>query len=215
MISSDKTKTWTIFGAGGLICDIIDAIESRGQQTKIVVLNMELDRNILNKIPESIHIIKLNKFQPTTDYYFLGFVDPNKIPLLESLRKYNLTFSNVIHSFSSVSQSVKMGQGNFINAGVVLASRVELGNFNFVNRTASIGHDTKILNYNHFGPGCTIASTCIIGNRNCLCTSSAVIPAREIKDNITVGAGGVVIENIVDPGTYVGVPVRKLNSKTL
>lgn len=206
-----KIKTWTIFGAGELIGDIIDAVESRHQKVKSIVLNMDLDSKILSRVPRSIPIIRMEDFQPEADYYFCGFINFNKKHLLEHLQKYKLSFSNLIHKFSHVPRSVEIGQGNYIGAGVVLAANVQLGNFNFVNRAASIGHDTRIMHYNHFGPGCVIAGNCFIGSRNCFYTRSAVINKLEIKDDIIVGAGGVVVNDILNPGTYVGVPARKVN----
>lgn len=205
-----KTKNWTIFGAGNLINDIIDAIESTDQRAAVVVLNMELDKAILEKIPRSIKIIHLNDFAPATDFYFFGFRVPDKKPLLESLKKFNLSYSNLVHKFSYVAKTVEMGQGNFIGAGVVLAPNVKLGDFNFVNRSASIGHGTEILHFNHFGPGCTVAGGCKIGSRNFLGTQSALINNVQIKDDITIGAGGIVVKDILEAGTYAGVPVRKL-----
>ena len=206
-----KNKTWTIFGAGELIGDIFDAIDSRGEQAGSVVLNMELERKILDKIPGSVRMIRLEEFTPAADFYFFGFINPNKRPILESLQKYHLSFSNLVHKFSWVPKNVEMGQGNLIGAGVVLASHVKLGNFNFVNRAASIGHDTRIQDYNHFGPGCTVAGNCKIGNRNIFYTRSAVINEIEIKDDVVIGAGGVVVKDILSSGTYIGVPVRKSN----
>ncbi len=204
-------KTWTIFGAGYLINDIIDAIESKKQRVKFLVLNMELDKNVLEKIPGNIKIIPVYDFVPLTDFYFFGFVYADKKPFLEKLEKFSLTFINLIHQFSYVPQNVKMGQGNFIGAGVVLATNVQLGDFNYLNRSASIGHDTKIFDFNSFGPGCVVAGRCKIGSRNNLYTQSTIINNVEIRDDITVGAGGVVVKDILEPGTYVGVPVKKLN----
>jgi len=205
-----KTENWTIFGAGNLINDIIDAIESRDQRVEFLVLNMALDKKVRGKLPGSIKIIHFNDFAPSTDFYFFGFRVPNKKPLLESLEKFKLRYANVIHKFSYVAKTAAMGQGNFIGAGVVLAPNVKLGDFNFVNRSASIGHDAEILHFNHFGPGCTVAGECRIGNRNFLGIRSAIINNVKIKDDITVGAGGIVIEDILESGTYAGVPVRKL-----
>jgi sugar O-acyltransferase (sialic acid O-acetyltransferase NeuD family) len=205
-----KTKTWTIFGAGNLINDIIDAIESRDQRAAVLVLNMELDKKILEKIPRSIKIIHFADFVPSTDFYFFGFRVPNKKPLLESLKKFKLRYANLIHKFSYVAKTVEMGQGNFIGAGVVLAPNVKLGDFNFVNRSVSIGHDTEIFHFNHFGPGCTVAGECKIGNRSFLGTRSALINNVKIGDDVTVGAGGIVIKDILESGTYAGVPARKL-----
>ena len=205
-----KTKTWTILGAGNFVCDIIDAIESRSQRAEFLVLNMTLDKKILEKIPRSIQIVHLNDFAPSTDFYVFGFINPHKNPFLENLKKFKLRYENLIHKFSYAAKTVEMGQGNFIGAGVVLAPNVKLGDFNFVNRSASIGHDAEILHFNHFGPGCTVAGECRIGNRNFLGIRSAIINNVKIKDDITVGAGGIVIEDILEAGTYAGVPVRKL-----
>lgn len=204
-----KIKTWTILGAGYLINDIIDAIESREQCVKFLVLNMELDKDVLEKIPKSIKIISLDDFVPSTDFYFFGFARADKMPLLARLKKFNLSFANLIHKFSYVPVSVKLGQGNFIGAGAVLATNVQIGDFNFINRSVSIGHDTQILDFNQFGPGCTLAGMCRIGNRNNFYTQSTVINNIKIRDKITVGAGGVVVSDILEPGNYVGVPVKK------
>jgi sugar O-acyltransferase (sialic acid O-acetyltransferase NeuD family) len=204
-------RTWTIFGAGNLIGDFFDAIESREELAEYVVLNMELDETILGRIPASTRIIKLAEFKPSTDYYFFGFIDPEKKPFLESLGKYHLTYSNLVHQFSYISKSVRIGQGNYIGPGVVLASNVELGNFNYLNRMASIGHDTKAFDFNEFSPACTVAGCCCIGNRNHFYSGSVIIDNLCIGDDITIGAGGVVIKDIAEPGTYAGVPVRKLN----
>ncbi|MFC1870790.1 hypothetical protein ACFLYF_00065 [Chloroflexota bacterium] len=203
-----KTKTWTIFGAGDFINDIIDAIESRGEQAEFIVLNKPLEINVIEKIPSSIKILKLEEFMPSTDYYILGFVAPNKKPLLDNLERFKLHYSNLIHKFSYVSGTTRMGQGNFIGAGVVLAPYTHLGNYNYVNRSVSIGHDTEILNFNHFGPGCTVAGNCKIGNGNFLGSGSVLINNIEIGDEIIVGAGGVVVKGILVSGTYTGVPAK-------
>jgi acetyltransferase-like isoleucine patch superfamily enzyme len=213
-------RTWTIFGAGNLIGDFIDAVESRSEQVEYVVLNLELDEKILGKIPASIKIVKLSEFEPPnlgasrfealTDFNFFGFVDPNKKPFLDSLKKYNLTFSNLVHEFSYLPKNIKMGQGNYIGAGVVLASNVVLGDFNYINRMASIGHDTRVRDFNEFGPGCTVAGNCSIGSRNHFFSGSVLINNITIRDEVVVGAGGVVIKDTPESGTYIGVPVKKI-----
>ena len=205
-----KTKTWTILGAGNFVNDIVDAVESKSQRAEFLVLNMTLEKKILEKIPRSIKIVHLNDFSPSTDFYIFGFINQNKNPFLENLKKLGLSYPNLIHKFSYVAKTVEMGQGNFIGAGVVLAPNVKLGDFNFVNRSVSIGHGTEILHFNHFGPGCTVAGECKIGNRNFLGVQSAIINNVTIKDDITVGAGGIVIKDILESGTYAGVPARKL-----
>jgi sugar O-acyltransferase (sialic acid O-acetyltransferase NeuD family) len=205
-----RKPTWTIFGVGNLIGDLIDAIESRHQKADNVVLNMDPDETKMRSIPPTTKIIELNEFKPSTDFYIFGFVDPNKESFLSSLRRYNLRYSNLIHKFSYVPKNVSMGEGNFIGAGVVLATHIKMGDFNYINRSASIGHDTHLLSFNELGPGCTIAGNCEIGCKNHFYSGSVVINNMHIGDNITIGAGGVVIRDILEPGIYTGVPAKKL-----
>jgi sugar O-acyltransferase (sialic acid O-acetyltransferase NeuD family) len=203
-------KTWTIFGAGNLIGDFIDAVESRDEKVACIVLNMDLDEKIMRKIPSSIKVIKLSEFIPSSDHFFFGFIDPHKQPFIGGLKKFNLIYSNLIHRHSYLPDTVKMGQGNFIGAGVVLGSSVSLGNFNYINRMASIGHDTQVLDFNEFSPACTVAGCCLIGSRNHLYSGSVIIDNLRLGDDITIGAGGVVVKDLGDPGIYVGVPVKKI-----
>ena len=48
--------------------------------------------------------------------------------------------------------------------------------------------------------------------RNVLIGAGAtVIQCRKIADNTVIGAGAVVIRDITEPGTYTGVPARKID----
>jgi sugar O-acyltransferase (sialic acid O-acetyltransferase NeuD family) len=205
------SKTWTIFGAGHFFNDINDAIESNNQKCKLLVLNMELSEEILRKIPSHIKVIDIANFKPSTDYYLFGFLNPDKKPFLDLLRGFDVPLSNLSHKYSYVAGTVMMGNGNFVGAGAVVAPNVSIGDFNYINRNASVGHDTVIGDFNHIGPGSAVAGLCKIGNRNFLGIGSIVRDKIEIKDRVTIGAGGVVVNNILEKGTYIGIPVKKIN----
>ena len=51
---------------------------------------------------------------------------------------------------------------------------------------------------------CKIGKSCFIGS------GAVVANGVTIVDECTVGAGGVVTEEITESGTYVGIPVKKL-----
>lgn len=205
-----KKSTWTIFGAGYFITDIIDAVESQKGKVSYVVLNQKIDKEIIKFIPKNIKTIDIKSFKPRTSDYFFGFINPDKKPLLKKLSKFEIKFSNIVHPFSHVSSNVKMGQGNFVGAGAVVGPGVKMGNFNIIKRSASIGHDVVIRNYNHIAPGTTIAGRCKIGNNNFFGAGATLIDNKIIADDIIIGAGTTVINDLEEPGTYVGAPARKL-----
>lgn len=202
-------NTWTLFGAGYFIHDIIDAIASRNGRVTQIVLNQTVEKKIMDILPKNIEVVSMDDFSPSTAHYFYGFMEQNKKPLLSQLAPFSIHLSNVIHSFSCVSDSASFGEGNYIGAGSVVASNVKIGNFNIINRIVSIGHDTVINDFNNIGPSAAISGLCNLGNRNFLGSNSTILPNIVIGNDITIGAGSVLTKNAKEPGVYVGVPARK------
>ena len=202
--------TWTLFGTGYFVNDIFDAVEARNEQVTHIILNQKIDKARMDIIPKNITIQKIDDFKPHTTYYFFSFINPNKKPILDIIKHKKIVFSNLIHPFSYISKSSLLGQGNFVGAGAVVGPNVKMGNFNTINRTASLGHDIIMGNHNHVGPGVTITGRCKIGDKNFFGAGSTVIDGRIISDDIIIGAGAVVVTDLVKPGTYVGVPAKKL-----
>lgn len=209
---NNMRSCWTVFGAGNLIFDILDAIEQNNGFTKEIVLNQPIQVDLS---PYRIPIVSIKQFAPTQTsfpgghYYTFGFINPDKEALLEELKSFNLKFSNLIHPRAYVAGLSILGQGNYIGPGAVIAPKTTIGDFNFINRNASIGHHTVLGNGNHVGPAATVSGRCQIGNKNFFGSGSTIIDGLSIGDNITLGAGGVLVKNTSEPGTYVGVPALK------
>ena len=76
--------------------------------------------------------------------------------------------------------------------------------------SCTIGHDVVIDSFVTIYPGVNISGCVKIGHGSELGTGSKVIQGIEIGNKIIIGAGGVVIKNITQSGTYVGIPVKKV-----
>jgi sugar O-acyltransferase (sialic acid O-acetyltransferase NeuD family) len=206
-------KNWTLFGAGNFLGDILDAIYANGDKVEDIYLNQEVSPEIISKAPKDIRVYNLKDFKPNKNFYLLAFMDPNKEIILEELSKYNLKFENLIHPTAYIAYNVKLGQGNFIGANSVIAAGAILKDFNFINRSCSVGHDTNLKSFNKFGPGATLSSFCNIGNKNFFGANCTLIEKVSIGDEVIIGAGSVVLKDILEKGTYVGVPARNANKK--
>ena len=79
-----------------------------------------------------------------------------------------------------------------------------------VNTSASIDHECKIGDYAHISVGSHLAGNVEIGNGTWIGVGAVVSNNIHICENVMVGAGAVVVEDIVESGTYVGVPARKI-----
>jgi UDP-3-O-[3-hydroxymyristoyl] glucosamine N-acyltransferase len=64
--------------------------------------------------------------------------------------------------------------------------------------------------YVTFSPGVNVSGNVNIGD-NCYIGTNAVIREKiNICSDVVIGAGGVVVKDITEPGVYVGNPVKKI-----
>lgn len=110
----------------------------------------------------------------------------------------------------STSRSNNMGEGTIICPGTILTVDISIGRHVIINLNCTIGHDCVIGNFVTISPGANISGNVTIGDL-CYIGSNAVIRDKiNICAGATIGAGGVVVKDITEPGVYVGSPVKKI-----
>ncbi len=142
----------------------------------------------------------------------IGVGFPNRIYDISAyfINNPNLYFPNIIHPTAFVAKYISIGEGNIITPYVVISTDVHIGSYNLFNWNVTIGHDTQIGECNVFNPGVNISGNIILGSRVLVGTGAHILQGLTICDDTIVGAGAVVIKDITEPGTYVGVPARKI-----
>lgn len=119
-------------------------------------------------------------------------------------------FISIVANSAIVSKRAKIGDGTVIMHLASVNANVEIGFGCIINTAANIEHDVKIGDYCHVSTGAMVNGSVSIGNR-CFIGSGAVICNNiSIVDNCVIGAGTVVTEDICEPGTYVGIPAKKI-----
>jgi len=121
-----------------------------------------------------------------------------------------IPFATIIHSSSFVDKSCKIGKGVFILPGCTLDKGVTIGNNVLLNTSCIVAHDSKIESHSFLAPGVCLAGFISIGQKCMLGIHTTVIDNIKICDNTITGGGTVVINDIVEPGLYVGCPAKKI-----
>lgn len=155
-------------------------------------------------------------------YYKLSELDPEKYEVMicvgnSNLRKKivdrlpsNIRYFTFIHPMALImSDDVEIGEGSFIGAYSILTTNIKLGKHSLLNRACHIGHDCKIGDFLSMMPGSIISGNVSIGDNVFLGTNSSVKEQTTICDNVVIGMGGVVVKDILESGTYTGVPIEK------
>ena len=104
----------------------------------------------------------------------------------------------------------KIGEGSIICAGTILTTNVVLGNFTQLNLLTTVGHDVNFGDFCTTGPSVNISGSCNIGNNVYFGSNCTIKQKINIVDNVTIGLGSSVVKHIIEPGVYIGSPVRKL-----
>lgn len=129
----------------------------------------------------------------------------------EKLETEGASIPMLIHPAAVIGEQVELGVGTVIMAGVVINCCTEIGKGCIINTGATLDHDNLIEDYVHVSPGVHLAGTVKVGKGSWLGIGSSVSNNVNITGGCMVGAGSVVVKDINENGTYIGVPVRKLN----
>jgi len=115
-----------------------------------------------------------------------------------------------IHPSAIISDSVHIGEGSVVMPGAVINADAKIGRHSIINTTAVVEHDNVIGDFSHISVGTKLGGTVIIGNHCWVGINATVNNNTSVCDDSIIGAGAVVVKSIEEPGTYVGVPARKI-----
>lgn len=130
--------------------------------------------------------------------------------VFEELRADGIPFGQFIHPSAYVDPSVRLGPGVFISPGCVLDLNVRLEANVLLYTGCVVAHDTRIGPHSLLAPGVRLAGCVQVGARCFLGIGTTVIDLLEVGADVRTGGGTVVTCSLPEPGTYVGVPARRL-----
>lgn len=193
-----------IVGAGGHASVLFD-LATVSKIKSILILN---DEDGLIKATDSYN----NRLKFKNEYEFIVGIGDNRIrrKLLKELKEEGYNLSTLIHPSAVIASNAVIKQGTCVIAGAVINNDVVIGEGCIINTRASVDHHSVIGSYTHIAPGVTIAGQCKIGERCLIGVGATIKNGITIVDDVIIGAGGVVVEDILEPGTYIGVPVKKI-----
>lgn len=126
-------------------------------------------------------------------------------------KRANVSFPSLIHpgvQFDRRDARIVMGEGCVICAGVVLTTDIVIGDFVHLNLDCTVGHDSVLESYCTLSPGVHVSGNVMLRDHVFIGTGACLIEGIEVVPGVVIGAGAAVVKNLVDPGTYVGVPAQ-------
>lgn len=141
---------------------------------------------------------------------FLIAVGDNRIRMQLEGRMQNAAWHTAIHPAAVVSPYAGIGEGTLVLANAVVNPGAAVGRHCIVNTAAVIEHDDRVEDFVHISVGAKLAGTVTIGKAAMVGIGAAVSNNLTVCGGCIIGAGAVVVKSITEPGTYVGVPARRI-----
>jgi sugar O-acyltransferase (sialic acid O-acetyltransferase NeuD family) len=153
----------------------------------------------------------LSEFDPYEYEAIIAISDPKIRQSIVDKLPTQTKFFTFIHSTCLIlDKNIEIGAGSFIGAYSILTTNIFLGKHSILNRGCQIGHDSYLDDFSTLMPGVIISGNCRFGKGCYFGTNSSVREKITICDDVTIGLNAGVVKNIIETGTYVGVPAKKI-----
>lgn len=207
-------KDIIIVGAGGVGKEVSWIIEQINSQKEIYNLlgfvdddEKKYNENINGyKVLGGINYILENNYEgeviiAIANYYV-------KKSIVERLMIKNIQYAKIVHPNINFPKGAEIGEGTIIYEGVVISPDVRIGKHVIISPKCGIGHDSFICDYVSLLWNVNISGNDIIGEGAYIGSNVTVIQNKRLEKGIIVGAGAVVIDDVDEFKTVVGIPAK-------
>ena len=201
-------KELVIIGAGGHGRVIADIAQKLGVYKTISFLD-DGDAKETMGLPIIGRSSDVEKYTNTADIFVAIGNSAVRGEFIERLLAMGANVPTLIHPSAIIGACVEIGAGTAIMAGTVINPCSKLGKGCIVNTSSSIDHDCMIGDYVHIAVGAHLAGAVSVGKKTWIGAGATVRNNVDICSNCMIGAGAVVIKDITEFGTYIGVPAKK------
>lgn len=120
--------------------------------------------------------------------------------------------ATIVHPTAAVAPSARVAAGCLITAQCVVGPMAEIGTGAIVNHGAVVDHDCRIGPWAHIAPGARLGGAVTVAAAALVGAGSTVLRNLHVGAGATLGAGGVLLDDLPDGQSWGGVPARALHA---
>jgi sugar O-acyltransferase (sialic acid O-acetyltransferase NeuD family) len=202
-----------VYGAGGHAKVVIDAIEVGGGAAGLQLADDRVEAKGTSffgyRVLGGRHEL-LGLGEPRPKVVPAIGDNASRLAALSWLRTNDFVLETVVHPSVRLGRGVRIGDGAFLAAGVVVNADTSIGEGAIINTGASVDHDCLLDEGVHVAPGCHICGNVTIGAGTLLGAGTVVIPGVRIGAAVVVGAGSTVLHDVPDGARVAGSPAKAI-----
>jgi UDP-perosamine 4-acetyltransferase len=204
-----------IIGAGGHGKVVLDILRTAGLHRPVGFLDAApaLNGTTVGGLPVLGQVNLLPKLKSKARGVIVAVGDNRaRASYCQLVRQEGFELINAVHPAATVSATARLGSNVVIAAGAVVGTDTELADAVIVNTSAIIDHECQIGLSAHICPAAALAGRVSVGDLAFVGLGSRVIQCLSLGRQCVIGAGAVVIRDIPDFATAVGVPARVIKT---
>jgi sugar O-acyltransferase (sialic acid O-acetyltransferase NeuD family) len=187
-----------LFGYGGHAREVAAQIDDD--------ITFFVDNEYANDVAKPI-----NEFDPSEYVMMVAVADSrDRFDIVQKLPKETQYFTYIHPSAIILDSNFEIGEGSFIGAYSIVTTNVKIGKHAILNRGNQIGHDTIIKDYFSAMPGAIVSGNVKIHDMVYIGTNASIKEKISIHSLTTIGSNATVVKHINIPGTYIGVPAKRI-----
>lgn len=199
-----------IVGAGGHGLVVADAAIEQGLWSEIAFLDDHVTK--LASISNIPVLGETNDAHKYIDQYqdLIVAIGDNKhrLKIIDECQHKGFNIPFVSHPTATVSKYAKIGDGTFLAAHSVVNAGSNLGKGCIINTGSTVDHDNVLSDGVHVSPGANLGGGVIVGKCSWVGIGASIRELVSIGENVIVGAGAAVINDVEDNLQMLGVPAR-------
>lgn len=128
-----------------------------------------------------------------------------RISLYKRLIQIGFTLPVIIDATAAVADNVRIGGGTYVGKNAVINADTVIGSMCIVNDGAIVEHDCNVSDFVHAAVGSVICGGAAIGEATFIGANATLIQGLSIGKNVKIGAGTVVLKDVPDDCTALGI----------
>ena len=202
-----------IFGASGFGREVAWLVEriNKNRPTWNLLGFMDDNESLIGTTINGYNVIGSSKdVDKYKDVFFVCAVGASKIRKRIINKLGDCKFATLIDPSVIISDLVNIGEGTIICASNIVTVNINIGKHVIINLDCTIGHDAILKDFVTLYPSVNVSGITNIGECVELGTGTQIIQGKKIGNNTIVGAGSVVVKDLPDNCTAVGIPARPI-----
>lgn len=133
-----------------------------------------------------------------------------RVEIFRKLKELGFLLPAIAAPTAMVARTASLGEGSVVMDGAVIQPDCVVGKLGIINTRASLDHDCILGEDVHVCPGATLSGGVKVNDGCLIGVGASVVQYLRIGKSVAIGAGAAVTADCLEPGTYVGVPARRL-----